>query len=258
MINTEVAFMVTNLADLKAAHGGNSIACFSPAGSPCGSVKFNKVESSRIPSFSHYMQSGYQISLIGAIDFTYSNGAPSNPTSLHSLEGGANQYEACLKAVTDILDQYDSDKKYPFYGFGGIPEYMNWAHISHCFPLNGDVGNPEICGVDQVLAHYRSNLNCIKFMGPTHFAEVIKTARLQVEKCENKKMYHILMIVTDGEIHDIDETIAEISKMAKANLPISIVIVGVGNEDFGNMVRLDGDHVAIAVGVKDIVQFVKY
>jgi len=66
------------------------------------------------------------------------------------------------------------------------------------------------------------------------------------------------MIITDGEVHDIDETIAEISKMAKANMSISIVIVGVGNEDFSNMVRLDGDDVAIAAGVKDIVQFVKY
>jgi hypothetical protein len=163
-----------------------------------------------------------------------------------------------LRAVTDILDQYDSDKKYPFFGFGGIPESMNWAHISHCFPLNGNVSNPVIIGVEEIVGHYKSNLNMIKLMGPTHFAEVMKTAREMVEKCEDKKMYHVLMIITDGEIHDIDETIAEISKMAKANLPISIVIVGVGNEDFSNMVRLNRDDLAIAAGVKDIVKFVKY
>ena len=96
--------MVSTLADIKLCHGGSALACFTPDGKPLGSVKFNKVEVNRIPSFSHYMQSGYQISLIGAIDFTFSNGAPSNPTSLHSIEGGANQYEACLRAVTDILD----------------------------------------------------------------------------------------------------------------------------------------------------------
>ncbi len=258
MLNTEVAYLVTTLADLKRAHGGSLISCFSPAGKPLGAVKFNKVETHRIPSFSHYLQAGYQISLIGAIDFTFSNGAPSNPTSLHSVSGGANQYEAALRAVTDILDQYDSDKKYPFYGFGGIPEFMNWSHVSHCFPLNGDTACPEITGVDSVLRLYRENLNMIKLMGPTHFADVLRTAREQVEKSADAKMYHILMILTDGEVHDIEETIAEISKMAKANLPISIVIVGVGNEDFSNMVRLDGDDVAIAAGVKDIVQFVKY
>lgn len=71
-------------------------------------------------------------------------------------------------------------------------------------------------------------------------------------------MYHVLLILTDGDIHDIDETIAEISTMSKNNLPISIVIVGVGNEDFSNMVRLDGDDVELGKGIKDIVQFVKY
>jgi len=135
---------------------------------------------------------------------------------------------------------------------------MGWGHVSHCFPLNGNVEDPEIVGVQEVIGHYRANLNTIKFMGPTHFAEIMKEAREQVEKCQNNKMYHVLMIMTDGDIHDIEETIKEISIMSKKNLPISIVIVGVGNEDFSNMVRLDGDDVAIASGIKDIVQFVKY
>jgi len=32
----------------------------------------------------------------------------------------------------------------------------------------------------------------------------------------------------------------------------------VGDEDFANMVRLDGDDVAIKAGCKDLVQFVKF
>ena len=36
-----------------------------------------------IKSFAEYMREGVQISLIGAIDFTYSNGGASNPCSLH-------------------------------------------------------------------------------------------------------------------------------------------------------------------------------
>ena len=194
---------------------------------------------------------------MGGIDFTFSNGAPSNPTSLHT-QTGRNQYMASLKAVTEILNQYDSDKKYPIYGFGGIPEFMNWSHVSHCFPLNGNVVNPSLEGVEGVMAAYQDNVNNIKFMGPTHFADLLKECRKQVKECKNEKMYHILMILTDGEIHDIDETIAEISEMAKENLPVSIVIIGVGNEEFSNMVRLDGDDVALVAGVKDIVQFVKY
>ncbi len=46
--------------------------------------------------------------------------------------------------------------------------------------------------------------------------------------------------------------------MAARNLPVSIIIIGVGNEDFTNMIKLDGDEVAIDEGIKDIVQFVNY
>lgn len=34
--------------------------------------------------------------------------------------------------------------------------------------------------------------------------------------------------------------------------------MGVGDEDFANMVKLDGDEIAIKAGCKDLVQFVKY
>ena len=48
-----------------------------------------------------------------------------------------------------------------------------------------------------------------------------------------KNKYMILLIITDGAIHDIEETIRLI--VNGADLPLSILIVGVGNSDFGNM-----------------------
>lgn len=54
---------------------------------------------------------------------------------------------------------------------------------------------------------------------------------MQIQRDKNK--YLILMIITDGVIHDMDETIRLIVK--GADLPLSIIIVGVGNEDFSNM-----------------------
>lgn len=47
-----------------------------------------KVEITDIPSFSDYLKEGMQISLIGAIDFSYSNGAAENPNSLHNITSG--------------------------------------------------------------------------------------------------------------------------------------------------------------------------
>ena len=52
-------------------------------------------------------------------------------------------------------------------------------------------------------------------------------------------MYHVLCIFTDGAIHDfakVKDLIVEASF-----LPLSIIIVGIGNADFGDMEKLDGD-----------------
>lgn len=75
---------------------------------------------------------------------------------------------------------------------------------------------------------------------------------------KNDKMFYILLILTDGEIHDMEQTIDAISEISEKNLPLSIIIIGVGDEDFANMVRLDGDDVAIKAGCRDLVQFVKF
>jgi len=69
------------------------------------------------------------------------------------------------------------------------------------------------------------------------------------------------LILTDGIIHDMDSTRDVICEAA--SLPISIIIIGIGNSDFSNMVELDGDSEPIMdkFGKKierDIVQFVIY
>lgn len=56
-------------------------------------------------------------------------------------------------------------------------------------------------------------------------------------------MYHILLLITDGAIHDMKETKDVIVELSA--FPISIIIVGVGEADFSNMVELDGDEVAL-------------
>lgn len=48
-----------------------------------------------------------------------------------------------------------------------------------------------------------------------------------------------MLIITDGEIHDQQETKDAIVELSK--YPVSIIIVGVGDADFSNMVDLDSD-----------------
>jgi len=77
---------------------------------------------------------------------------------------------------------------------------------------------------------------------------------------ENQK-YTVLHILTDGIVDDMQVTVAEIVKAS--GLPLSIIIVGIGNEDFSDMDKLDGDgsnkltHGGVDVH-RDIVQFVPF
>ena len=45
-----------------------------------------------------------------AVDFTASNGNPSNPSSLHYINqyGAPNQYASAIQAVGEIIQDYDS------------------------------------------------------------------------------------------------------------------------------------------------------
>ena len=57
--------------------------------------------------------------------------------------------------------------------------------------------------------------------------------RMAMEIKPEKNKYMILLIITDGAIHDMDETIRLL--VNGSNLPLSVLIVGVGNDDFSNM-----------------------
>ena len=56
---------------------------------------------------------------------------------------------------------------------------------------------------------------------------------------QQNQQYFILLLITDGIINDMQKTIDEV--VNASGLPLSIIIVGVGNEDFESMNVLDAD-----------------
>ena len=60
-----------------------------------------------------------------------------------------------------------------------------------------------------------------------------------LEVSQSNQKYLILLIITDGIINDMKKTIDEIVR--GSSLPLSIIIVGVGNADFSSMDVLDAD-----------------
>lgn len=82
-----------------------------------------------------------------------------------------------------------------------------------------------------------------------------------IKKRKHLKIYHLILILTDGRIHDLRETINLVVRAS--DLPISFVIVGIGENDFGKMEELDADvHELVDsdgfAARRDIVQFLKF
>ncbi|XP_063489735.1 copine-1 isoform X9 [Symphalangus syndactylus] len=80
-------------------------------------VKICRVETEY--SFLDYVMGGCQINFTVGVDFTGSNGDPSSPDSLHYLSPtGVNEYLMALWSVGSVVQDYDSDKLFPAFGFG--------------------------------------------------------------------------------------------------------------------------------------------
>ncbi|KAM9228308.1 copine-2 isoform 4-T4 [Leptosomus discolor] len=250
-------------------------------------------------SFLDYILGGCQLMFTVGIDFTASNGNPRDPSSLHYINPmGTNEYLSAIWAVGQIIQDYDSDKMFPALGFGAqLPP--DWK-VSHEFAINFNPTNPFCSGVEGIVQAYSACLPHIRFYGPTNFSPIInhvarfaaqatqqeaaseekkklknlttvnRTAAVENQKLlgrqlrqgwEMPEQYFILLIITDGVISDMDETRHAVVQASK--LPMSIIIVGVGNADFAAMEFLDGDSRVLRShtgeeAVRDIVQFVPF
>ncbi|XP_054472391.1 copine-9-like [Anoplopoma fimbria] len=210
-------------------------------------------------TFVDFIRGGTQLNFTVAIDFTASNGNPSQPTSLHYMSPyQMNAYAMALKAVGEIIQDYDSDKLFPAYGFGAkLPPD---GKISHAFPMNSDTENPNCVGIEGVLEAYFQSLRTVQLYGPTNFAPVINQVARCAAEVTDGSQYFVLLMITDGVISDMAQT--KDAVVNAASLPMSIIIVGVGPAEFDAMEELDGDEVRVSsrgrFAERDIVQFVPF
>uniref|UniRef100_A0A665WZL3 Copine 8 n=1 Tax=Echeneis naucrates TaxID=173247 RepID=A0A665WZL3_ECHNA len=184
---------------------------------------------------------------------------PAQPTSLHYMNPyQLNAYAMALKAVGEIIQDYDSDKMFPALGFGAkLPPD---GRVSHEFALNGNPQNPYCAGIEGVMEAYYQSLKSVQLYGPTNFSPVINHVARYAASVKDGSQYFVLLIITDGVISDMAQTKESI--VNAACLPMSIIIVGVGPAEFDAMIELDGDEVRISsrgrYAERDIVQFVPF
>uniref|UniRef100_A0A8P4KJW0 Copine-3 n=1 Tax=Dicentrarchus labrax TaxID=13489 RepID=A0A8P4KJW0_DICLA len=157
-------------------------------------------------TFLDYIMGGCQINFTIAIDFTGSNGDPKSPMSLHYISPqGYNEYLAAIWAVGNVIQDYDSDKMFPAFGFGAqIPPTMQ---VSHEFPINFNPSNPFCAGIEGVVHAYQQCLPQLKLYGPTNFSPIInhvaqfgrqamQQQTASVSYCTNQSLTMVALVCT--------------------------------------------------------------
>lgn len=238
---------------------------------PTGLFSITRFEEIVEPSFLDTLKSSnLDMSLVVAIDFTQSNGEPNSPKSLHyqpdhGMSSGPNPYEAAIQSVGNLLSAYSSDPSIAGFGFGAkLPPN---GEISHCFSLTGDPNAPLCGNVEGLLGHYSNVLRRIQLWGPTMFSEVLYQAKGIVSRRataagSSALAYSTLLIITDGDISDMDKTREELVHLSK--FPVSVIIIGVGSENFAKVRTLDDSEgrpmlkCGRDVAFRRFVQFVDY
>ncbi|KAM0908194.1 hypothetical protein ACQ4PT_015634 [Festuca glaucescens] len=165
-----------------------------------GQLFLNKFHEKVQHTFLDYISSGFELNFMVAVDFTASNGDPRTPQSLHYIDpsGRPNSYQQVRSCLT----------------------CLRYSLRLKAFLLNHLM--------------YQAILG-VALAGPTLFGPVVtkaaEIANHAVQYSNNK--YFVLLIITDGVITDVQETKDAIVRAS--DLPLSILIVGVGTADFTQM-----------------------
>ncbi|KAK0590025.1 hypothetical protein LWI29_021791 [Acer saccharum] len=198
--------------------------------------------------------------LIVGIDFTKSNewtGSRSyNRRSLHHISDGLNPYQEAISIIGKTLAAFDEDNLIPCFGFGDAS-----THDVDVFSFYPD---ERFCnGFEEVLSRYREIVPHLRLAGPTSFAPVIEMAMTIVEQSGGQ--YHVLLIIADGQVtRSVDTQGGHLSPqeqrtvdaiVSASKLPLSIILVGVGDGPWDMMKEFDDN---IPSRAFDNFQFVNF
>jgi Copine len=128
-----------------------------------------------------------------------------------------------LEDLTEVLLKYESQKRCAVYGYG--------SRIGGCqfpiFALNQSERHPTVSSKEEAKECLLKLADKLVPEEPSRLSPIIQKAIVMCkhqDKFKTKKMYTLVVILTDGDISDTQDTVDSI--VEASNLPISIIFVG--------------------------------
>lgn len=198
-----------------------------------GTICFNMFEEKKFYMFDQYMEAGVQLRLVIAIDCSGST------KGLHNTgaAGKSNHFESAIREVGSILIPKEKTHRFGFLGFGA--KLNGSKHPSFAFNHEKSERNLSVNSVDEAIELYRKVYPKIEPEEPTNLSAVLDRIRMMMKHQDKKnyKIYTLMVIMTDGDITDRQDTVDKIVECA--SYPLSVVVLGIGQGNFDFMEFLE-------------------
>ena len=201
-----------------------------------GLLKVLNVSIIRVPSVIQYLSGGMSLDLMIGIDCSVANGEWGTEKNLHySSNDWFNDYQAGIQKLGQITENFSRGRFSSLWGLGAEidGEYLD------CYAMK-----ERLCESKSLLKAYDDNVTYNPEFGLGKEASmnaIIRTATFRAIKLSKKRpRYTVLAIFTAGDFLDLEDTVDLICTAAE-DAPMSVVIIGVGNNDFSSVKNLCGD-----------------
>ena len=225
--DTVVASSTFSAADLL---DSGRVALVNAEGKADGEVLFSRARRRRPGMRDALQHLGLDLSF--ALDFTAGNGDPKLASSLHSLEAGAsNAYFSAVRQVAQALHPF-SRAPITGFGFGGS---LEGSGFSSCFPLNQETKASGCEGPAALEDAYLSAIRSVQLFDPRNFTPAAR-AIVDAVRAREVRAYSVVCIVACGSPRDHADFADLVA--SSADLPVSFIVVGVGNGSFEKLKQL--------------------
>lgn len=208
-------------------------------------------------TFYGQIKRGLRFRFACAIDYSTNNRPPRDPKSYHySSQNQKSPYEVCIQSIGGIIEHYSTHQLCLGWGFGARKN----RNLVNDIPITDETGSRNIRTIAKLLNAYSSFFDTISFDKTVFVCPVtLEALKLVKNKSDNKEYLVFLIMVTEDPL---DLTQFRDLLYENQNEPISIIMIGIGDNDFPQSEEIfKPKNLKNAEGrpfERDIVTFIKY